>query len=298
MEASARVAVAAGDAAHAINMTVDDALILRGGSGAGSVAEILATGDVNLSTGPFGTLLQGGNVDAADARVIAQRGSIALNSAIAGKFFATPSPVLNSLFLAPTGNMLFIAGQDIIIGNALTANGTVDSSLILVVDNNFPTAPFIGPGQFILGAGGSISAGVGIPVRIYTARRSQNSINNVINGTPFVPGPFDVDSSTEQWSIYYPDGTYEGEAFKLYYKEPQVIPPPPVNPTQTGIFFAAVAVNLVQLADLLPVVYTRKVGYHFKICQTDAESAYCDPIFSPYNSFIFEDDLYWIGAQF
>jgi hypothetical protein len=172
--------------------------------------------------------------------------------------------------------------------------------LTLVVDNNFPTAPNVGPGQFVLDAGGLVTAGMNTEVRIYTARRSQNTIDEMINGAMFTPGAFGVDTATEQWKVYYPGGTYGGDAFNLYYKEPQIIPPAPPIPTPSGlpaaeqrVFFNLEAANFVELPYILPVLNLAN-WYHFRVC----DRFHCDPTFSPYGSFIFEDGVYWIGTEF
>ncbi|HEX2582727.1 MAG TPA: hypothetical protein VHL30_01275, partial [Chlamydiales bacterium] len=145
-----------------------------------------------------------------------------------------------------------------------------------------------------------LSAGGSTELRIYTARRPQNTIDAPINGVTFVPGSFAVDSATEQWGIYYSGGVYfVGTPFTIYYKEPQAIPPP--------IPFPNVVANLGQLEDLLPVINIlrtpyRCLNYHFQLCVQMHISGetwnVCDPIFSPYGSFILEDNLYWIGTSF
>ncbi|WP_420422220.1 hypothetical protein [Simkania sp.] len=210
---------------------------------------------------------------------------------------------------APVGNLLMIAGRDIHIGEPaqVIALGTTNSSLTLVVDDRFPAFPEIGPGRFILEPGATLTTGsADVPLKIYTARRSQNSIGTTLNGATFIPGPYNVNTATEQWVIYYSAGTYEGAPFKIYYKEP--IP---------FMFYRNIAANLVQLADLLPFSFPR---YHFMVCTEVREKwleeypcpvnnhdndhedrekrCWCAPDFSPEGSFIFEDDVWWIGESF
>lgn len=197
---------------------------------------------------------------------------------------------------APTGDILMIAGQNISIGTSVRIinNGTTNSSLKLVVDNDFPTAPGIGTGQFILDSGATISATGSPPVKIYTAKRSQNTINSPINGEAFVPGPFGIDTPTEQWSSYYPTDP-AAPAFTIYYKESQSIAP------FAPVIFNSIGANLIQLARLLPILRPAlnldRRHYHSQLCD-EANGLPCDPTFSPYGSFIFEDDVYWIGAGF
>src|SRR5690606_15660337 len=149
---------------------------------------------------------------------------------------------------APTGNLLLIAGVNITLDGTteVTALGTTASSLTLVVDNSFPTSPGIGPGAFILDAGGILSTEPGMPLKIYTAARDQNTVNSPINGVPFVPGTLGVDTSTEEWEVYYPGGSYEGGAFKFYYKTEET-PPSPPGPSPSPIF-NLIAATLVDLA--------------------------------------------------
>ena len=197
--------------------------------------------------------------------------------------------------------MQLIAGRDINItsniGDAQVVNE--NGPLTLVVDNLFPTSPGIGPGAFNLN---STLTATG-ELRIYTAREELNTINDTINGVVFVPGPFDVNTDTEQWSTYFPIGTYEGAAFKFYYKDPPVNFPPElaVTPQIVRTFFGYVAANLVELPEILPIFQSLRAprrfpNYHFKLCLEEEKERKCGPDFSPYGSFIFEDDVWWIGG--
>ncbi|MES2272860.1 MAG: filamentous hemagglutinin N-terminal domain-containing protein [Chlamydiota bacterium] len=154
----------------------------------------------------------------------------ALGSIILSGFatFQTPEP----------GHLLLNAGVDVSIGtnSSVIANGMSagTSSLTIVVDGLFPTSPGIGPGQFILAAGGIVeTGGEGIvPLQIFTAVRSQNVINAPINSEVFVPGPEFVDSNTERWGVYYPNSFFGGtpDTFVIFYKNTGVIPPIPPTP--------------------------------------------------------------------
>lgn len=124
---------------------------------------------------------------------------------------------------APTGNLTIIAGANLSIGgNAMiTALGSPPlSSLTLVCDNDFPSPPKFGPGQFNLTGNAIVSAGMGSPVWIFTSRREQNTITTMINNATFVPGPEYVDSATEQWGVYYPGpgDPFGGFPFTIFYK--------------------------------------------------------------------------------
>lgn len=167
----------------------------------------------------------------------------------------------------------------------VNANGPIT----LVTDNLFPTPILHGPGGFSLNSLLSASG----ELRIYTVTPNQNTINDLINGAAFTPGPFNVDSSTEQWSIYFPDGSYEGAPFKFYYKLP-------ISGFFQGEINERIAANLVALNNLLPVISPRgKIppsipAYHFEACYY---SYRCTPDLHPYGCFIFEDTVIWIPIR-
>lgn len=91
----------------------------------------------------------------------------------------------------------------------------INGNLTVVVDNDFPSPPGIGPGQFIYQNGAVISSNG--PVRIFTAMRPQNSIQGLLNGAVFVPGPLFVNSATEEWGVYF-SPTFSGFPFTIFYK--------------------------------------------------------------------------------
>lgn len=114
---------------------------------------------------------------------------------------------------------LIIAQNDMTLTNAtVAANRNVD----LVVDNNDPVAPLIGPGAFNMNASSSIRALAGY-IRVYTALQGQNNINPaaqfVSAGSPFLftPGTIFQNTNQEQWCTYYPNGSL-GTPFRIFYK--------------------------------------------------------------------------------
>nr|NGX46337.1 hypothetical protein [Chlamydiota bacterium] len=126
-------------------------------------------------------------------------------------------------------NMLLIADQDIQLGPSAifrAAGGAANppppsgsGEITLVVDNAFPSAPDIGPGRFITNRARIETRG---PLRIFTAKRIQNTINGPIkfDGSEifFVPGSLLIDSDTERWKSYFPD-SFGGFPFTVFYKE-------------------------------------------------------------------------------
>ena len=153
-----------------------------------------------------------------------------------------------------TGQLTAIAGKNIIMqSNAGSANIiNAGGNVTLVTDNLFPTAPLIGPGFFSINSTLSASG----EMRIYTAVRSQNQINDLINGSPFIAGTLFVDTNEEMWAIYYSGGSYGGGPFTIYYKDGTI------EAIEDTFQFA---VDQAELSDILPMVnppiYQAKLDY-------------------------------------
>ncbi|QVL57504.1 MAG: filamentous hemagglutinin N-terminal domain-containing protein [Simkaniaceae bacterium] len=259
--------------------------VTGGGAGAGSLG-FAQIGHVDATGG--GSMIGGDIFATANGNIILAGGSAGPTAHArighGGQNIATtfqPSTIL--LKAGVDLNTTSVAGAG--ISQIVNSNGP----LTLVVDNLFPFYPGEGSGGISLGADSLLSA-TG-ELRIYTAFRSENTINAPINGVAFAPGPFDEDTPTEQWRIYFADGTYSGALFKIYYKEPIIIIPP----TEVGAS---------SLADILPLLWSHRLNipipsYHFEVCEEwNNQRQNCSPTLSPYGSFIFEDDLYWIGQEF
>ncbi|MFY9715872.1 MAG: hypothetical protein WAJ84_04660, partial [Candidatus Rhabdochlamydia sp.] len=140
--------------------------------------------------------------------------------------------------------------------------------------NLFPVSPLIGPGFFSINSTVSTSG----ELRIYTATRSQNQINDLINGSPFTPGTLFVDSNQEIWATYYPGGGYGGGPFTIYYKNSTIEPPivPPIEVIEETFQFA---VDQAELSTMLqnfyivnPPIYQAKLDYF-----SQRELMYFDP---------------------
>lgn len=133
---------------------------------------------------------------------------------------------LTNAILSKTGtgssgatDFLMIAGLNI---NLVNSQITAPLSFVtLVVDNCFPDSPLIGPGAFNLDATSFIDP---INLRIFTARRPQNTISGTLNGVFFVPGTLYVDTATEHWCQYfdfpfpYPFSNL-GAPYTIFYKD-------------------------------------------------------------------------------
>lgn len=124
-----------------------------------------------------------------------------------------------------SGSGTIIANENIEINDFARITNQGLGALTLVVDNDEPLAPVIGNGAFVLS--GSVGKAGGGLLRIFTARRSQNSITGTgnVNGDTFVPGTLFLNTATEQWDTYFPD-TFGGTPYTFFYKD-DFVPPPP-----------------------------------------------------------------------
>lgn len=113
-----------------------------------------------------------------------------------------------------------IANQDIQMEGYAKILHQGTGAITCVVDNQYPTSPEIGSGIFRLAETSQIGQEGGGPVRIFTAKRSQNMVesNQNINGQTFIPGTLFTNSQTEQWGVYYPDLFIGNENFTFFYK--------------------------------------------------------------------------------
>lgn len=143
-------------------------------------------------------------------------------------------------------HILMIAGRDMNITHASSLIDVVSPNgkgqVTLVVDNQAPISPNIGNGQFNFLAGliqPSLAPDSTTPVLIYSAVRSQNTVNGTIRTQTFVPGPLGVNSPIEEWGIWFPapilDVPVAPDFFKFYYKQVGSNPTPTPTPNPTPI---------------------------------------------------------------
>ncbi len=112
------------------------------------------------------------------------------------------------------------SGVNMFLLAATTNIASSASSVDLVVDNLFPTAPGIGPGFFSSVVGSQVNAASGL--RVFTALQGQNSILGLLNGAAFTAGTIFVNSAAEQWCTYYPS-PIGGAPFTIFYKNCEAI---------------------------------------------------------------------------
>lgn len=120
-----------------------------------------------------------------------------------------------SVLIAANNNMTMNAGSS--IGGA-ACGALIPSSVTLIVDNQFPFPPFIGPGSFTMIPNSSITT-TGL-LTIYTARQGLNSIpaGCTLNALNFTPGTLFQNTTQEVWCTYY-CSPLPGIPFTIAYKD-------------------------------------------------------------------------------
>jgi hypothetical protein len=125
--------------------------------------------------------------------------------------------------LATAGNDMTLAGSKIL------SNGPVT----LIVDNQAPTSPDIGAGQFIVNGAASVTTASGDGVEIFTARGTEDKINGslTLNGTA-------LDSTPQfaQFGTWYDSSMALGATpFTMFFKAATFgSPPPSAEPPPAG----------------------------------------------------------------
>jgi hypothetical protein len=268
-------------------------------TGSGSISLTSTSGDVSIgSTGfpvpiPFDCIVE-----------TAGTGNLTIESAndilITGDMTGPSNAYVRNTGSA--GNILLKANRNISMseGGALAEISNAGAgSITLVVDNAYPApstsifVPGFGPGQFNFLAGSSILASPGAQVRIYTAMPFQNTVLSPINGAVFTAGAFGADNSYEQYSVYFPSGTYAGPEFMFYYKD--VFIAPPFTEAQFYRQLNQTAVNDSQLPRYLPYPYWTSpfLVYQAQICEgASRDAAECPEGPVEFEAFIFENNVY------
>ncbi|MCP5504165.1 MAG: filamentous hemagglutinin N-terminal domain-containing protein [Chlamydiales bacterium] len=255
---------------------------------------------LSAQTGPI-TIKGTGRGSTKEGVVVSNSGSVVStgNAPITIQTFSDILIQSNGSVEAQGGGDLFLIAADNITIESTGSVKTNAGNLFVVVDNKFPKFPNLGGSSFTLEPGAILSSGG--ELRIYTSRRSQNSINELINGAAFIPAARGKNTKTETWSTYFFDGKYGGAPFNIYYKEPIIFA------STFRMFYENIAANLTELSDLLPNLKSARIpfsfpSYHFALCNEERWAKWkhlkkrwiCDPTLSPYGSFIFEDALWWI----
>lgn len=189
-------------------------------SGAGTIIAQAGT-DIVINGSPISitstsgaiSLEAGRNIDI-NHDIISGTGSI---SSLAGN-----NTLVDPCTVATAGPVEMITGHHMTLMTAtITSSG---SSVDLVVDNDFPAPPLIGPGAFFMDGLSQINGANYI--RIYTALQSLNSFapTALFNGIAFSSYPLlgilFQDSLYEQWCTYYPNGSGGfNPIFRIFYKD-------------------------------------------------------------------------------
>jgi len=197
--------------------------------GAGSSAVLIGLDSIDVTCGnnfTFSTTAVGGigsfvrAFGSAPGDIFIQAGNNVLLLDSTGALPPLSSRIVNS----GGGEIHVLAGLNMIIqsGCSIDAAG---GDINLVVDNDFPAFPGIGPGSFQLNANSLISVSKRQNIRLFTARQNQNSIQGTLSQggvtvTGFTGGPLFADVPPERWGVYYFDPFfYAGQIFTIFYKD-------------------------------------------------------------------------------
>lgn len=178
----------------------------------------------------------------------------ALDAYIAGNLILekpTGSSQFPDVFLASVGAVSITASGNVTLGRLSSigsGNGPIliksQHDIHMCADSSISLLSFIsgarqpitlvvddqstGTGSFIMESGARIGTDPAAcaPVQIFTSRRTYNQIDGLINGVPFVPGKFSMNTATEQWSMtdLYGSLNIEAPYFIIFYKEPKLGP--------------------------------------------------------------------------
>lgn len=187
-----------------------------------------------------------------------------------------------------------IADRNIYMNSNLPFISDISSvgDVAVVVDDAFPVSPLIGPGFIFKDADSTISSVSG-RARVFTARQPLNTIIGNINGAPFVPGIQYVDTLQERWGIYY-FNAFNGNPFTVFYKDQ-------IEDIIITLVNRLTVANATLSVDELPLFPRYPTPFDFRyvgeLCNFWSKKLQCRPHFSPYGSFIFTDDIYWIGER-
>jgi hypothetical protein len=115
-----------------------------------------------------------------------------------------------------TGDVRLSSSDDMILNDDTTVRSN-SGNVTIVVDSRFLTSQNPGSGGFTTSTASTIEAPG--EIRIYTHKRPNNQVLGKIAGLDFIPGIEFLDSPSEQWNTAFPNGTYGGHPFKIYYHE-------------------------------------------------------------------------------
>lgn len=188
--------VALRSAAGSIQFAAQQATF-QGNRGTPLASSISAPGNVSIAT-QQGLIFDFADVTGSSVDLRSTQSSVFIN---------------NGTTLSANGQLLVHAAQNIVMGTSFATSLT--DRVIFVVDEAFPS-PFVGSGFLSIDAASTLNAPGGIS--LYTARQNLNSILGLLNGATFISGALFVDTASEVWCTYFPNGTTTFP-FTVFYKD-------------------------------------------------------------------------------
>jgi len=193
----------------------------------GGFAAAFAFNDLNIECGNDLSLISAGAapvgafITTVGGNIVAEAGN---NVFLIDTSGALPPTLSSRVTNLGSGQIDVIAGLNMTIGSGcgvIASAGDVN----LVVDNDFPTAPGIGPGALSLLPNSTVAVAAGRFIRLFTARQNQNSIQGIltqggVSTVGLVLGPLYGNVPPERWGVYYFNPFfYAGQLFTIFYKD-------------------------------------------------------------------------------
>ncbi|MCB1107303.1 MAG: filamentous hemagglutinin N-terminal domain-containing protein [Chlamydiia bacterium] len=124
----------------------------------------------------------------------------------------------NSLIQNSSGILTIIAGNNINMSAQSFIRNATGNPIHIVCDHPHSSHLGIGGGAFHMPQGAQIIGGG--PIRIYTALQNLNTIEGLIGGASFIPGPLYADRSPEKWLTYFSSSFFHSNSpFTIFYKD-------------------------------------------------------------------------------
>jgi hypothetical protein len=115
------------------------------------------------------------------------------------------------------GDLSFLTGRHLTMDSSPLTYAAIGAAqnVTVVVDNQFPTPPQVGPGALYVGPSCRLQGGT---LKIFAAKQSNNTIQGALNLASFLPGAEYSSSAEEVWGTYFYSGV-GGVPFTIFYKD-------------------------------------------------------------------------------
>ncbi|MBI2742448.1 MAG: filamentous hemagglutinin N-terminal domain-containing protein [Chlamydiales bacterium] len=154
-------------------------------------------------------------------------------------------------FVFSKNNLSLVSGRHLSLNSTGSGYAGIGATkdVTVVVDNDFPVPPQVGPGGVLMGPNTRMQGGT---LRLFTAKQSNNIIEGVLNLVSYYPGAEYISTSEESWGTYFYSFS-GGVPFTIFYKDVWV------SSRVTDLFNTATYEFLQNLKYFDDFYYTKKV---------------------------------------